>query len=129
VTTPKRLEYSVSERSGTPASAEPDWTAEHLLLSGLARCSLSSLEYYAKRVNVQVSGSADADGVVTRRDSDGRYAFVETRVALDIELQPPLESEELAELLDSAERGCFIGASLTAKPAYEWRVNGESIPR
>jgi organic hydroperoxide reductase OsmC/OhrA len=80
-------------------------------------------------VNVQVSGSADADGVVTRRDSDGRYAFVETRVALDIELQPPLESEELAELLDSAERGCFIGASLTAKPAYEWRVNGESIPR
>jgi len=127
LSTPKRLEYSVSERSGTPASAEPDWTAEHLLLAGLARCSLSSLEYYAKRVNVQVSGSADADGVVTRRDSDGRHAFVETRVALDVELEPALDGEELAKLLDSTEYGCFIGASLTATPTYEWRVNGKAV--
>ena len=127
MSTPKRLEYSVSERSGTPASAEPDWTAEHLLLSGLARCSLSSLEYYAKRANVQVSGSADADGVVTRRDADGRFAFVETRVALDVEVQPPLAGEQLSKLLDSAEYGCFIGASLTATPNYEWRVNGEAV--
>jgi len=129
VTTARRLEYSVSERSGTPASAEPDWTAEHLLLAGLARCSLSSLEYYAKRVNVEVSGSADADGVVTRRDSDGRFAFVETRVALDVEVQPPLPGDELSKLLDSAEYGCFIGASLTATPSYEWRVNGEPVAR
>jgi organic hydroperoxide reductase OsmC/OhrA len=129
VSTAKRLEYSVSERSGTPASAEPDWTAEHLLLAGLARCSLSSLEYYAKRMNVEVSGSADADGVVTRRDSDGRFAFVETRVALDVEVQPPLPGDDLSKLLDSAEYGCFIGASLTATPSYEWRVNGEPVPR
>jgi organic hydroperoxide reductase OsmC/OhrA len=129
VTTPKRLEYSVSERSGTPAHAEPDWTAEHLLLAALARCSLSSLEYYAKRTNVAVSGSADADGVVTRRDADGRFAFVEARVALDVELDPALDAEELAKLLDSAEYGCFIGASLTAKPNYEWRVNGETVAR
>ena len=92
MSTPKRLEYSVSERSGTPAHAEPDWTAEHLLLAGLARCSLSSLEYFAKRVNVEVSGTADADGVVTRRDADGRFAFVETRVVLDVQLEPALES-------------------------------------
>lgn len=127
MTTPKRLDYSVSERSGTPAHAEPDWTAEHLLLAALARCSLSSLEYYAKRANVGASGTADADGAVTRRDSDGRYAFVETRVALDVELEPALEGEELAKLLDSAEYGCFIGASLTATPTYEWRVNGKAV--
>jgi organic hydroperoxide reductase OsmC/OhrA len=129
VTAPKRLEYSVSERSGTPAHAEPDWTAEHLVLAALARCSLSSLEYYAKRANVAVSGSADADGVVTRRDSDGRFAFVETRVGLEVQVKPPLEGEELSKLLDSAEYGCFIGASLTAKPTYEWRVNGEAVAR
>ena len=127
MSTHKRLEYSVSERSGTPAHAEPDWTAEHLLLAGLARCSLSSLEYFAKRVNVEASGTADADGVVTRRDADGRFAFVETRVALDVQVDPALEGEELAKLLDSAEYGCFIGASLTAKPTYEWRVNGEQV--
>ena len=127
MTTPKRLEYSVSERSGTPAHAEPDWTAEHLLLAGLARCTLSSLVYYAKRANVAVSGSADADGVVTRREADGRFAFVETRVALDVNVEPALEGEDLAKLLASAEWGCFIGGSLTATPTYEWRVNGEQV--
>lgn len=127
MTTPKRLEYSVSERSGTPAHAEPDWTAEHLLLAGLARCTLSSLEYYGKRANVAVSGTANADGVVTRRDADRRFAFVETHLALDVEVEPALDGEELAKLLDSAEWGCFIGASLTAKPTYEWRVNGEAV--
>jgi organic hydroperoxide reductase OsmC/OhrA len=127
VTTPKRLDYSVGERSGTPAHAEPDWTAEHLLLAALARCSLSSLEYYAKRANVRASGTADADGIVTRRDSDGRYAFVETRVALDVGLEPALDGEELAKLLDSAEYGCFIGASLTETPTYAWRVNGKAV--
>ena len=127
MSTPKRLEYSVSELSGSPAHAEPDWTAEHLLLSALARCSLSSLDYYAKRANVETSGKADADGVVTRRDSDGRFAFVQARVALDVEVEPALNGDELAKLLDSAEYGCFIGASLTAKPTYEWRVNGEAV--
>ena len=127
MTTPKRLDYSVGERSGTPAHAEPDWTAEHLLLAALARCSLSSLEYYAKRANVRASGTADVDGIVTRRDSDGRYAFVETRVALDVGLEPALDGEELAKLLDSAEYGCFIGASLTETPTYAWRVNGKAV--
>jgi organic hydroperoxide reductase OsmC/OhrA len=124
---PKRFEYSVSEHSGTPAHAEPEWTAEHLVLAGLARCSLTSLDYFGKRVNVAVSGSADADGVVTRRESDRRYAFVELHVALDVEIEPALEGDELTKLLDSAERGCFIGASLTAKPVYEWRVNGKRV--
>jgi hypothetical protein len=26
-----------------------------------------------------------------------------------------------------AERDCFIGSSLTAKPAYRWVVNGHAI--
>ncbi|HEY7004633.1 MAG TPA: OsmC family protein [Gaiellaceae bacterium] len=124
---PKRFEYSVSERSGTPAHAEPDWTAEHLVLAGLARCSLSSLDYYAKRLNVSTSGSAEADGVVTRRESDGRFAFVELRVGLDIEVEPPLAVDRLEDLLSRAEQGCFVGASLTANPTYEWRVNGEDV--
>jgi len=31
------------------------------------------------------------------------------------------------ELLARAQRDCFVGASLTARPRYEWRVNGELV--
>jgi hypothetical protein len=64
---------------------------------------------------------------VTRRDEDGRYAFVEIECGLDVELDPAPEPGALRDLLDQAEWGCFIGASLTAKPRYEWRVNGQLV--
>jgi organic hydroperoxide reductase OsmC/OhrA len=97
------------------------------VLAGLARCSLTSLDFHAKRRNVVVSGTASADGLVTKRDDDGRYAFVEIRCRLDVELDPPPVPEGVEELVALAERDCFIGASLTATPHYEWRVNGEAV--
>ena len=39
---------------------------------------------------------------------------------IEAELDPPPES--LDELLAKAERDCFIGASLTVKPSYDWVV-------
>lgn len=125
--TAKRFEYAVTERFGEPPHVEPDWTPEHLVLAGLARCTLTSLDFHAKRSDLTVTGSAAAEGVVTRREEDGRYAFVEIECGLDVELDPLPERERLAELLDLAERDCFVGASLTAKPRYEWRVNGEVV--
>jgi organic hydroperoxide reductase OsmC/OhrA len=124
---PKRFEYSVTERAGTPARAEPDWTPEDLVLAGLTRCTLASLGHHAERMSVRVTGEATADGVVTKREEDGRYAFVRIDCGLDVDLEPAPETDRLTELLDLAERDCFVGASLTVKPAYEWRVNGELI--
>jgi organic hydroperoxide reductase OsmC/OhrA len=117
----------VTERLGEPAHAEPDWTAEHLLLAGLARCSLTSLDFHAKRRNIAVRGTASAEGVVTKRDEDGRYAFVHVDCVVDVELEPLPDRESVAALLELAERDCFIGASLTAPPHYVWRVNGEHV--
>jgi hypothetical protein len=45
---------------------------------------------------------------------------VEIDVNLDVRLSPQPGETELAELLAKAERDCFIGASLTAKPTYRW---------
>jgi organic hydroperoxide reductase OsmC/OhrA len=125
--TVRRFQYAVTERFGDPPHALADWTPEHLVLAGLARCTLTSLDFHAKRAGLNVTGSASAQGLVTKRDEDGRYAFVEIECGLDVELDPAPQGDAVKELLDLAERDCFVGASLTAKPRYEWRVNGEVV--
>ena len=129
----KTFEYALSvDRAGRPAAegGEPlelpeEWTAEHLVLAGLARCTLTSLRYHATRAGLDAVGSAEARGVVTKREDDGRYAFVEVECRLDVEIEPA--PDDLAELLAKAERDCFVGASLTAPPRYRWRVNGSDV--
>ncbi len=96
------------------------WAPEHLLLAGLVRCTLTSLRYHARRAGIEVTASGEASGTVTRRDEDGRFAFVEIECRLDVELSPA--SDHLAELLAKAERDCFVGASLAAKPHYVGNV-------
>lgn len=99
------------------------WTAEHLVLAGLVRCSLTSLAYHARRAQIAVSASTGhARGKITKRDSDGRYAFVDVEVQLEVVLAPPCD--DVAGLLAKAERDCFISASLTVSPRYRWTVNG-----
>ncbi len=99
------------------------WTAEHLVLAGLVRCSLTSLAYHARRAQIAVTtSSGHAHGKITKRDADGRYAFVEVDVRLEVTLEPPCD--DVAELLAKAERDCFISASMTTKPRYAWTVNG-----
>jgi organic hydroperoxide reductase OsmC/OhrA len=116
-----------SPLGGDPIPADDAWWSEHLVLAGLARCTLTSLDYHAHRANLQSEGSAKAHGVVTRRESDGRYAFVDVEVELDIEISPRLDAGAVRELLEQAERDCFVGSSLTATPRYAWTVNGETI--
>ena len=125
----KRFEYSASATHGEPLDPSVDWSPEALVLAGLVKCSLASLEFFAESKNVTIRGSGGADGVVEKREADGRYAFVEIFCGLDVTLDPKPAGEELTALLDSAEWGCFIAASLTVKPRYEWRVNGEVVER
>jgi organic hydroperoxide reductase OsmC/OhrA len=107
-----------------PVELPDEWTAEHLVLIALLRCSLSSLRYHAQQAGLDVVGSGSATGRVTRRDSDDRYAFVEIAAELDVEIDPAPGDAALTDLLARAEHGCFISASLTMKPTYRWRVNG-----
>ena len=132
---PKRLEFAASlGDDGRVGAGEEcvelgdEWSAESLVLAGLLRCSLTSLRYHARRAGIgEVRARGDASGVVTKRDSDGRYAFVEVEARLEAEIEPRPAPEALAELLANAERDCFIGASLTVSPTYRWRVNGSDV--
>ena len=128
----KRFEYAVEiDRAGrvlaegrAPLEVEEAWTPEHFLLAALGRCTLASLAYHARRAGLTAVASASVSGLVTKRESDGRYAFIELDCALDAAVEP--EPEDVPALLAKAERDCFVGASLTVPPRYRWRVNGYS---
>lgn len=123
------LEYAVEvDRAGRmtiPGGGQfvpPEgWSADHLLLAALVRCSLDSFTYHARRAGHEVAGSGSARGTITKQGEDGRYRFVEIGVQLDIQLTP--RTNEVDDLIVKAERDCFISASLTVEPEYEWRVS------
>ena len=120
---------AASDRGGAPlASDESAWTPEHLLLAALARCVLTSLGYHARRAGVAVASSAEAAGTVTRREEDGRFAFVEIELDAVVDLDPAQPAAVARELVAKAERDCFVGASLRVKPSYRWTVDGEPLP-
>lgn len=118
-----------SDRGGSALPNEPAaWTPEHLVLAALARCSLTSLAYHARRAELEVTSQAAVQGTVTARPEDGRFAFVEITVEAQVTLDPEaLDADGVRDLVAKAERDCFVGASLTAKPQYRWTVNGEEI--
>ena len=64
--------------------------------------------------------AGSAEGTITKRDSDGRYAFVAIQVSLDVQLTPRADDPD--ELIAKAERDCFVGASLTHQARLHWRV-------
>jgi uncharacterized OsmC-like protein len=92
------------------------------VLAGLLDCSLTSLRYHALRYAIAVDAKGSARGVVTKRESDGRYGFVQIEVRFDVAFDPKPDDAEIAALLAKAERDCFVGASLTPAPSYTWDV-------
>jgi uncharacterized OsmC-like protein len=134
-TKPRIHEFEVAiDRDGTTRSGlggaaiprDDAWWAEHLVLAGLVRCTLASLAHAARRAALEVAAEGRARGTVTKRD-DGLYALVEVESSFDVEIAPAPERGAVVELLDWTERGCYVGNSLTARPTYRWRVNGEEV--
>jgi organic hydroperoxide reductase OsmC/OhrA len=130
----KHFEYWVTldegksvSTDGDPADLDPGISAEHLLLTALARCSISSLEYFARQRDLTVTASAYATGTVTLREGEDRYGFTSIECRMDVRLDGELPDDELRPLLESAEWGCFVGASLEPSPRYRWRVNGRDV--
>ena len=118
----------LKEEHGIALGTPVEWSAEHLLLAALVRCSLTSLGYHARFKGFEIGpATGRARALVTKRQSDDRYAVVDTEVELEVAIEPEPEPGALTELIALAERDCFIGSSLTAKPSYRWTVNGRTI--
>ncbi len=134
---PRVLEFDVtvdragdahSALGGSPLPREVEWWAEHVVLAGLVRCTLSSMDHSARRAGLNSKGAAgSAHGRVTKRDDDGLYAFVDIETTLEVDLAPAPEPVALRDLVTKAERGCFVSNSLTARPRHRWIVNGQEV--
>jgi uncharacterized OsmC-like protein len=127
--TAKTFEYAVevdgAGRMTIPGGGQlvpPEgWSADHLLLAALVRCSIDSLVYHARRAGSDVSALGSAQGTITQSREDNRYRFVEIDVHIEAQLAPRVT--DVDALVAKAERDCFVGASLTVKPRYAWRVS------
>ena len=128
-TTGKSFEYAVELDNGgrltIPGGGQfvpPEgWSADHLLLAALVRCSIDSFIYHARRGGHEVAASGSAHGTITKSGDDGRYRFVAIDLRIDVQLTP--RTNEPDDLIAKAERDCFISASLVLKPEYEWHVS------
>jgi organic hydroperoxide reductase OsmC/OhrA len=75
----KEFRYAIGlDRAGrltadgrSPLDLDVTWTPEHLMLAGLARCTLQSFRFHAARAGLDFLASASASGVVTKRREDG----------------------------------------------------------
>lgn len=105
------------------AQIEPPegWSADHLLLAALIRCSIDSLVYHAHRAGHEVAAQGQAQGTITKTTPEDRYAFVSIDVHIEAQLTP--RTNDADELTARAERDCFIGASLKVKPVYDWQLS------
>jgi organic hydroperoxide reductase OsmC/OhrA len=127
--TAKVLEYAVdvdtAGRMTIPGGGQfvpPEgWSADHLLLAALVRCSIDSFAHHARRAGHEVAASGSAQGTIKKSGDDGRYRFVQISLRIDVQLTP--RTNEPDDLIAKAERDCFIGASLVLKPEYEWHVS------
>jgi organic hydroperoxide reductase OsmC/OhrA len=125
----KVFEYAVDVDSGgrmtIPGGGQlipPEgWSADHLLLAALMRCSIDSFSHHARRAGHEVAASGGAQGTITKSGQDGRYRFVEIAVKINARLTP--RTNEVDDLIAKAERDCFVAASLTLKPEYAWHVS------
>jgi organic hydroperoxide reductase OsmC/OhrA len=131
---PKLRHYAVAvDREGLPTQEEGGaltwterWTPEHLVLAALARCTVIALDYHARRESLEVDATAAATGVVGPRE-DGSWGFLEIDCAIDARLTPRPSAERFPALVARAQRGCFVGQSLDARPRYKWTINGEAV--
>ena len=127
--TAKVLEYAVeldnAGRMTIPGGGQfvpPEgWSADHLLLAALVRCSIDSFAYHARRAGHEVAASGEVQGSITKSGEDGRYRFVKIAVRIDAQLTP--RTNEVDDLIAKGERDCFVGASLSIKPEYTWHVS------
>ena len=67
-----------------------------------------------------MTATGSAHGTITKTATTAATASSRSSVRLDVQLS---RARTTRDLIVKAERDCFVGASLTVKPEYEWHVS------
>lgn len=86
------------------------WSPEHLLLSSLSLCLMTTFESVATKARLDVHRySCRAQGVLDRTDAG--LGFTSLNLAVDVEVAPE-DAERATKVLDSAKKHCIVANAL-----------------
>jgi len=107
---------------GPPPEFDGDataWSAEHLLLSSIGMCVLTTFEAFAARAQVTLlAWEARVGGNVDRTDAGLR--FTKFTVEIDMEVS---DVERAQAVLDETRRHCLVSSSLVAAVEIEAKIH------
>lgn len=105
-----------------PFGDATSWSPEQLFLASLSSCTLLAFLAHAANGEIDVdSYTAEVSGTITRRPSDGRYAFVQVVLVPRVVVGPG-QAEAARALTPKADRDCFISAGTTAEIDVRWEI-------
>ena len=79
-----------SALGGSVLPREAEWWPEHLVLAGLVRCTLASMDHSARRAGLDATGGGSAHGTAAKRE-DGLHAFVAIETTFEVDVAPAPE--------------------------------------
>jgi organic hydroperoxide reductase OsmC/OhrA len=101
------------------------WSPEHLLLSSLSLCLMTTFEALARRARLTVLGYAcRAEAVLDR--SEGGLAFTGFGLHVEVEVSPG-DEERTTTLLASAKKHCLVAKALALPVTLDVRVATPAI--
>jgi peroxiredoxin-like protein len=101
------------------------WSPEQLLLAAVASCFMFTLRAVAQASRVDlVSLELAVSGTVDR--CDGRMRFTEIVLRPRVQVPAATECERALRVLEKAERGCIVSASLAIPVRLEPEIAREA---
>lgn len=97
------------------------WTPEHLLLAAIEACFLFTLRAMARVSKFEYTAvSVDAEGTVDRPDGVTRFTTIRLKATLTV--PPGADHDRARRLLEKAEKGCLVSASLSTPIHLETEI-------
>ena len=86
------------------------WSPEHLLLSSLSLCLMTTFEAVAAKARLAVDGyRCQTEGVLDR--TEGGLGFTSLRLRIEVQVDPA-DTERAQTLMTKAKKHCLVAAAL-----------------